>query len=122
MIEKLASSKQVQTPVGPIVVTHRMHGYAVQPWNDPPMSSFVVLGTVHPVSGKFIPTPHSAEDPTEETVHFTAAEFAALEAPSGSKKAGVFRTDDVRALHEKKAAGFPNRPSTLAITPLPATV
>lgn len=93
MIEQLAAPQEVATPYGPVAATHRAHGFTVQPWSNPPLNSYTVLGTLA-VDGTFRPMTG-----TEEYAQIGREKFNTMLAAAGAKKAGIFRTDDVRAAH-----------------------
>lgn len=100
MIEKLSQPRTVKTPDGlPVVVTHQAWGHTHQLWNRPEVISYRVLGVVDAKLG-FRPV-----NGTEEYANITGDDYAALLAANKSgKRAGVFRKDDVIALHKKIVA------------------
>jgi hypothetical protein len=100
MIEKLSVAKTVKTHDGlPVRVTHRAWGRTHQLWNDPPLTSYSVLGVMDPEKG-FRPVAG-----TEELVQFGKEDYDKLIAANRKgKKLGVFRTDDVIAAHKEIVA------------------
>ena len=94
VIEPLDVPVTIQTPFGSATLTHRAWGHTHQPWADPPLVSYSVLGVLD-ASGAFVAYPG-----TEETVQIRGADYQAVLAPNASgKREGEFRTDDVRAAH-----------------------
>lgn len=96
MIEQLAVPVVVEGDFGPVTLTHRCWGFTHQPWSKPAMVSYAALGIVSS-DGTFKPFPGK-----EQTAQFDDTDYARLIAsnPNG-KREGVFRTDDIIAIHRE---------------------
>ncbi len=101
MIEELETPIVKSKGLSVVTLTHRAWGHTHQPWNNPPLTSYNVLGGF--VDGKFV-----VLEGSEEYAPIAGEDYDALMASSESgKPAGMFRTDDIIAKHKEILSRMP---------------